>query len=80
VVGYLTAYPEFVLVVYVKSIYRLTVVYGPDFRGSIPAGTGKGVFLFSYVSSLSMGFTQPAIRWVLEFLSAGVKRAGREAD
>jgi hypothetical protein len=52
--------------------------YGLDSWGSIP---GRGKFsLFSIVSRLALGPTQPPIQWVLGTLSPGVKRPGRQAD
>jgi hypothetical protein len=41
---------------------------------------GPGIFLFSIMSSLALGPTQPPIQWVLEALSLGVKWPGCEAD
>jgi hypothetical protein len=47
-------------------------------QGSI-SGWGK-VFLFSKLSSLCLGTTQPPIPWILRIVSLGVKRPEREAD
>jgi hypothetical protein len=44
----------------------------------IPAG--MGIFLFHTVSKPVLGPTKPPIQWVLQALSLGVKRPGREAD
>jgi hypothetical protein len=52
--------------------------YGLDGRGSNP-GRGK-IFLFSTASRPALRPTQPLIQWVLEALSPGVKRPGRQAD
>jgi hypothetical protein len=38
------------------------------------------IFLFTTVSRLALGPTQPPIQWVPEVLSLGVKRPGSEAD
>jgi hypothetical protein len=38
------------------------------------------IFLFSTVSRLTLGTTQPPIQWVPWALSPGVKRQGHEAD
>jgi hypothetical protein len=52
--------------------------YGLDDQGLI-LGTGK-ISLFSIVSRLALGPTQPPILWVLRAISSGVKRLGHEAD
>jgi hypothetical protein len=41
---------------------------------------GLRIFLFTAVSRLALGPTQPPIQWVPGALSRGVKRPGREAD
>jgi hypothetical protein len=41
---------------------------------------GLGIFLFTTASRSALGPTQPPIQWVVEPLSAGIKRPGREAD
>jgi hypothetical protein len=41
---------------------------------------GLGIFLFTTVSRTAQGPTRPPIQWILEALSPGVKRPGREAD
>jgi hypothetical protein len=51
------------------------VVRGFGFRGG-----GLRVFLFSTASRLALGPTQPPIQWILEALSPGPKRPGREGD
>jgi hypothetical protein len=38
------------------------------------------IFLYSTVSRLALGPTQPPIQWVLGALSLGVKRPGHEAE
>jgi hypothetical protein len=55
--------------------------YGLDdrmFGVRIPAGVG--IFLFTTVSIPALGSIHPRIQWVLESLSLGIKRPGREAD
>jgi hypothetical protein len=39
-----------------------------------------GIHLFTTVSKMAVGPTQPPIQWVPGALSLGVKRPGREAD
>jgi hypothetical protein len=39
-----------------------------------------GIFLFTTVSRMALGPTQPPVHWVPGALSLGVKRPGREAD
>jgi hypothetical protein len=41
---------------------------------------GLGIFLFTTMSRMAPGPTQPPIQWVPGALSLGVKRPGREAD
>jgi hypothetical protein len=41
---------------------------------------GLGIFLFTTVSRMALGHTQPPMQWVPGALSLGVKRPGREAD
>jgi hypothetical protein len=41
---------------------------------------GLGIFLFTTVSRMALGPTQPPIQWVPGALSLGVKRPEREAD
>jgi hypothetical protein len=38
-----------------------------------------GIFLFTTASRTAVGPTQPPIQWILEALSLGVNRPGREA-
>jgi hypothetical protein len=57
----------------------------PDSAVGIGSGyglDGRGVknFLFSMLSKVALGITQPPTQWVPEALSPGVKRPGREAD
>jgi hypothetical protein len=40
---------------------------------------GLGIFLFTAVSRMALGPTQPPIQWVPGALYLGVKRPGREA-
>jgi hypothetical protein len=40
----------------------------------------QGIFLYSTVSRLALGSTQPPIQWVLGTLSLEVKQLGREAE
>jgi hypothetical protein len=39
-----------------------------------------GIFLFTTVSRLALGLTQPPMQWETETLFLGVKLPGREAD
>jgi hypothetical protein len=41
---------------------------------------GLGIFLFTTVSRMALGPTQPPIQWVLGDLSLGVKQPVHEAD
>jgi len=41
---------------------------------------GLGIFLFTTVSRLALGLTQPPVQWVLGALYLGVKRPRREVD
>jgi hypothetical protein len=50
-----------------------------DDRGLIPAGAGKGFFLFASASRLALRPTQPRIHWVPGALSFGIKRPECEA-
>jgi hypothetical protein len=62
-----------------RSLYSDWVRAGrPKGRRSSP-GRVKN-FLFSTSSRPALGSTQPPIQWVSGFLSARVKRPGREAD
>jgi hypothetical protein len=40
---------------------------------------GLGIFIFTIMSRMALGPTQPPIQWVPGALSLGVKRPGREA-
>jgi hypothetical protein len=53
--------------------------YGLDDQG-FESRQGLRIFLFSTVSRLALGPTQPPIQLVAGALSLGVKRPGREAD
>jgi hypothetical protein len=54
---------------------------GLDDRGGQSSSPGRVKnFLFSTLSRLAMGSTQPPIRWIPVDLTPGVKRPGREAD
>jgi hypothetical protein len=39
-----------------------------------------GIFLFTNMSRMALGLTQPPIQWVPEALSLGVKQPGHEVD
>jgi len=55
--------------------------YGLENQGSgVQFPVGMGIFLFSTVSKLDLGPTQPPIQWVLEALSGGLKQPVHEAD
>jgi hypothetical protein len=41
---------------------------------------GQEIFLFSKISRLALGPTQPLIQWAWGALSRGVKQVGHEAD
>jgi hypothetical protein len=41
---------------------------------------GAGIFLFTILSIMALGSTQPPIQWVPGALSLGVERPEREAD
>jgi hypothetical protein len=41
---------------------------------------GLGIFLFTTVSRMALGPTQPPIQWIPRVLSLGVKRPEREDD
>jgi hypothetical protein len=63
------------------SSVSIALSYGLDDRGSrVRFPTGAGIFLFTTVSRLALGPTQPPIQWVPGALSLEVKRPGREAD
>jgi hypothetical protein len=64
------------------SSVGIALCYGLDDRGSRVrfSGVGLGIFLFTTASRTALGPTQPPIQWVLEALSLGVKRPGRETD
>jgi hypothetical protein len=65
------------------SSVGIALGYRLDDRGSrvrLPAGRGVGIFLFTTVSRMALGPTQPRIQWIRGALSLGVKRPGREAD
>jgi hypothetical protein len=49
-------------------------VLGFDFRREM------GILLFTTLSRMALGPTQPSIQWVRGALSLGVQRLGREAD
>jgi hypothetical protein len=53
--------------------------YGLDDR-RFESRQGLGIFLFTTVSRLALGPTQPPIQWEPEVLSLGAKRPGREVD
>jgi hypothetical protein len=52
--------------------------YGLEGQNSIP-DRGE-IFLFSKISRLTLGPTQPPVQWTQEALFPGVKRQKREAD
>jgi hypothetical protein len=55
--------------------------YRLDNRGSrVQFPAGAGIFLFTTMSRMALGPTQPPIQWVPGALSLGVKRLEREAD
>jgi hypothetical protein len=55
--------------------------YGLDDRGvGVRVPVGSRIFLFSASCRPVLGSTQPPIQWIVEALSPGVKRPGREAD
>jgi hypothetical protein len=59
------------------SSVGIPIGYELDGRVSIP---GRDKFLLYFTASRpTLRFTQPPIQWVLEALSPGVKRQGREA-
>jgi len=60
------------------SVYRLQA--GQTTRVQFPAGAVMGFFLFTTMSRLARGPTQPPIQWVLRALIPGVKQPGHEAD
>jgi hypothetical protein len=62
-----------------RSRYSYWLRAGRPWCRSSSPGTIKN-FLFSTSSRPTLGSTQPPVRWVLEVLSPGVKRQGREAD
>jgi len=45
----------------------------------LPAGAMMGSFLFTTLSRLTVGPTQPPVQWLPGVLTPGVKRPGREA-
>jgi hypothetical protein len=56
------------------SFYNKWLTIGFDFQRVL------GVFLFTTVSRMALGPTQPPIQWVSGAPSLAVKRPGREAD
>jgi hypothetical protein len=62
-----------------NSIVGIATSNGLDDRG-VRVRVLVGSRIFSTLSGLALGFTQPPIRWVPGALSQGVKRPGREAD
>jgi hypothetical protein len=52
--------------------------YGLESWGLV-LGSGK-IFLFSILSRLALGPTQPLIQWTLREISPGVKQSSHEAD
>jgi hypothetical protein len=62
-----------------QSVQRLAIGWTIGVRG-FDSRRGLGIFLFSNMSRLALGATQPSIQWVPWTLSQGIKRPGREAD
>lgn len=63
---------------WINVIHTVTRLWAGLFLVWILAGTG--IFLFSKMSSLSVGLRNPPIQWMLTLLSSGVKWPGCEAD
>jgi hypothetical protein len=66
---------------FVSSV-GIALGYGLDDRCVLgfDSRRGLGIFHFSTASRTALGPAQPSIQWVVETLSLGVKRPGREAD
>jgi hypothetical protein len=70
---------------YLRSLKTFTRISRPlspysDGLDGQASNSGRGLRLFSIVSTPTLGPTKPPIQWVAEALSAEVKRLGREAD
>jgi hypothetical protein len=62
-----------------QSVYRWDTGWTVGVLG-FDSRRGVGIFLFTTVSRMALGATQPSIQWVPGALSFGVKWPGREAD
>jgi hypothetical protein len=51
-----------------------------DWKAGVQFPAGAGDFLYSAVSRLALGLTQPSTRWTLGALSPELKRLGCEND